>query len=638
MQGIYPREPRNKRKAAKNSTQATTFYYAKDIQYLLHEPLLAKFRDHKALAKKITKALGRNEISDAQRLERNLRPRIALDHIIKERYPTFVDALRDLDDALSMLFLFANLPQTQAVPSRTIALCKRLCLEFEHYLIRSHSLRKSFLSIKGIYYQATIQSQDVLWLVPYKFVQEVSADIDFRVMGTFVDFYTTLLGFVNFRLYTSIGLVYPPVFSAQSDELGGELGAFTVQGRNMQDNHVDAVPALTQDGEATAKAQIEADKIGQDKTADQQPPSSYATATEEQDTKLSAPEALPSAELDTFPESTDKTADVLYQPSMSVETLAVIFEPMTVFLSRETPRHPLELLLRSFGCNRVGWSTLLGDGAYTHDEMDKRITHQIVDRPNLPLPPAPTEGEEEQPVPSNAARVPGRIYIQPQWVWDCINAGKLLRTDLYAPGAVLPPHLSPWVKPTKGEYDPNKPLVDQEMEDEAEAAIEAADDVESQDVDEQEDDDAIAEDEAGLAIGDGMNVALADSDAEESSDEAPEADGAWDGIDESDEEEVDDEVLEARQRQEEVEAEARGLETSLNSNANKKKDNLPKSTIDARKRIAKKQKEDDEEVTRQKMMMSRRKRQLYEKMQYSNQKRDDEASKLRAKRRKLESK
>ncbi|KAG9615668.1 hypothetical protein KCU84_g23296, partial [Aureobasidium melanogenum] len=61
FKGIYPREPRNKKKAAKNShsTQATTFYYTRDIQYLLHEPLLNKFRDHKALAKKIGRALGR---------------------------------------------------------------------------------------------------------------------------------------------------------------------------------------------------------------------------------------------------------------------------------------------------------------------------------------------------------------------------------------------------------------------------------------------------------------------------------------------------------------------------------------------------------------------------------------------------
>ena len=30
--GIYPREPRNKKKASKSATASTTFYYTKDIQ------------------------------------------------------------------------------------------------------------------------------------------------------------------------------------------------------------------------------------------------------------------------------------------------------------------------------------------------------------------------------------------------------------------------------------------------------------------------------------------------------------------------------------------------------------------------------------------------------------------------------
>ena len=29
-------------------------------------------------------------------------------------------------------------------------------------------------------------------------------------MATFLEFYTTLLGFVNYRLYTDLGLIYPP--------------------------------------------------------------------------------------------------------------------------------------------------------------------------------------------------------------------------------------------------------------------------------------------------------------------------------------------------------------------------------------------------------------------------------------------
>lgn len=35
--GIYPREPRSRKKANKGSSAPASFYYSKDIQYLLHE-------------------------------------------------------------------------------------------------------------------------------------------------------------------------------------------------------------------------------------------------------------------------------------------------------------------------------------------------------------------------------------------------------------------------------------------------------------------------------------------------------------------------------------------------------------------------------------------------------------------------
>ena len=62
----------------------TTFYYAKDIAYLAHEPVLRKLREHKAFAKKLSRALGRGEWSSAKSLEEN-KPVYRLDHIIKER-------------------------------------------------------------------------------------------------------------------------------------------------------------------------------------------------------------------------------------------------------------------------------------------------------------------------------------------------------------------------------------------------------------------------------------------------------------------------------------------------------------------------------------------------------------------------
>ena len=83
--GIFPREPRHKKRANKGSSAPTSFYYTKDIVYLQHEPIIKKLREHKAFAKKLSRALGRGEWSSAKSLEAN-KPTYRLDHIIKERY------------------------------------------------------------------------------------------------------------------------------------------------------------------------------------------------------------------------------------------------------------------------------------------------------------------------------------------------------------------------------------------------------------------------------------------------------------------------------------------------------------------------------------------------------------------------
>jgi pescadillo protein len=636
--GIYPREPRNKKKVSKGSTAATTFYYTKDISYLLHEPLLNKFREHKAVAKKIGRALGRGEVGDAARLEKTHIPKIKLDHIIKERYPTFVDALRDLDDALSMLFLFANLPSTPHVPAKTIALCQRLCLEFEHYVIASHSLRKSFLSIKGIYYQATIQGQDILWLVPYRFVQRTAGDIDFRIMGTFVEFYTTLIGFINFRLYTSIGLVYPPKFDAKSDEQGGELGAFRLEGRGLG-----TAPESASSGDASkvitsAEAQAEVDKIAVLAAADPQ--------EEESSTNIERAEDEENTEnIDTF-EVTGQDADVLPQPQASSAEVASLFAPFTFYLSRETPRAPLEFLLKAFGSKRVGWDGILGDGAFTTNESDPAITHQIVDRPSLPseslpiVPDAPqtTNGVSvAQKAQWPRSTMPGRTYIQPQWVWDCINQGKLLRPDLYAPGAELPPHLSPWVKPKKGEYDPNIPLAQQELEGEAEAFEEDEEELDDASDSEkmvltngQNSVDAIVDRDSSVEVGEGMDVASDESESDEDDDEDAAPGEDWDGFESEAESELSDGEAARRQHQRELEAEATGttLEPTVQTAKSK--------NAEIRKKAEKKRRQEEEEKERLKMMLPRRKRKLLKRIEYGENKRDTESENLRKKKRRIE--
>ncbi|KAL3465514.1 Pescadillo [Aspergillus heterothallicus] len=631
FKGIYPREPRSKKKASKSSTQNTTFYYTKDIQYLLHEPLLRKFRDQKALAKKIARSLGRGEVGDAARLEKNHAPKLTLDHVIKERYPTFIDALRDLDDALSLLFLFANLPSTNHVPPKTIALCQRLCHEFQHYLITTNALRKSFLSIKGIYYQATIQGQDIMWLVPYRFVQRVNGDVDYRIMATFVEFYTTLLGFVNFRLYSSLGLRYPPKFDTRSDENGAELAAFTLEGRKVGD----APKAIESSNKQSSSANQEISREVQDKV-DQVIKNAQLDQASEQvaETTEEATDAI-----DKF-EPAAPEADTLPQPDLSGDQAGSLFAPFTFYISREAPKAPLEFILRAFGCKRIGWDTVLGDGAFTNNEADPRITHQIVDRPSLPesslpaIPAASEEGAVQKVRPGT--RIPGRTYVQPQWIWDCINEGKLLRPDLYAPGATLPPHLSPWVKAKKGGYDPRASLAEQEEEGEAEAAAEAEES--DEEMAEASDDKPAAaesdseeeEDEEDESVDGGMDVAGTDDD-DESAEEEDEAEADFGGFEDADagSESEDEEETARTQHQKELEAEAAGLPFSGgDASATKKKSHA--------KKIATKKRQEEEELDRQKMMMSRKKRKLLEKMMYSNKKQAEESAKLRSKRRKLE--
>lgn len=112
LKGIFPRDP-----AKKVSGSGKTYYLAKDLRFMMHDQLVDKFRDHRTWRHKVKKAKARKQKDKLTSLMKN-EPQYTLTHLIKERYPTFMDAIRDLDDAITMIHLFMLMP-TQKLKSST---------------------------------------------------------------------------------------------------------------------------------------------------------------------------------------------------------------------------------------------------------------------------------------------------------------------------------------------------------------------------------------------------------------------------------------------------------------------------------------------------------------------------------------
>ena len=49
LKGIHPHEPRHPKKVGRGNTSPKTYYLLKDVQFLLHEPIVNKFREFKVM-------------------------------------------------------------------------------------------------------------------------------------------------------------------------------------------------------------------------------------------------------------------------------------------------------------------------------------------------------------------------------------------------------------------------------------------------------------------------------------------------------------------------------------------------------------------------------------------------------------
>jgi len=392
LKGIYPREPRNRKRAQKGEPGIKTLYHKKDIQFLMHEPIIWKLREYKIFNRKIGRAKAMRDFAKVKKYLSN-HPTLKIDHIVKERYPTFIDALRDLDDCLTLCFLFSTFPSLAHIPRDQSLLCRKLTMEFLHAVIVAKALRKVFISIKGYYYQADIKGQTITWIVPHHFCFEPQAknEVDFKVMSTFVEFYIVMLGFVNYRLYHTLNLHYPPKL---------------INSGNVEKTFVDEEAYVSERISTLNVSLVNLD--------------SSVPTVEDDD-----------IEIDQFSNETDATKiEAARAEAEKIRKLKNLFKDVKVFINREVPREPLVFILRCFGAE-VSWDKLLFVGA-TFDENDETITHQIVDRPSM-----------------NKQYI-SRYYVQPQWIFDSVNARELLPVEKYLMGIILPPHLSPF---TEGRQD-----------------------------------------------------------------------------------------------------------------------------------------------------------------------------------------
>lgn len=362
LKGIYPREPHR----APSKKKGQSYYHIKDIRAIAHEPVLEKFREFRAFMKKVKRAAGRNEPNEAIR-KNSILPEYTLHHLVKERYPRFVDALADFDDALTLTYLFATLPGDKVKKVTTKA--KQLAASWGAYCATTCAVTKSFISIKGVFMEASVRGVPIRWIVPHAFTQFIPEDVDFRIMGTFFEFYETLLNFVLYKLYNDLGVRYPLKDGAifQAGSTSAVLAA-----------HLCVLKTATQQSAGSISRVM--DQAVQKESKDEEEPTKATKSEKKQEKALiesvgAALNQLPSEDEEEMDADDNASVDMAGPLKVALESIEAqesestvigskldaeslkrkrLFAGLTIFLSREVPRGYLELVAMAFGA-KVGW-------------------------------------------------------------------------------------------------------------------------------------------------------------------------------------------------------------------------------------------------------------------------------------------
>ncbi|CAM41555.1 conserved hypothetical protein [Leishmania braziliensis MHOM/BR/75/M2904] len=370
LKGVYPRAlTRSKQKQSGNEKQ---YYLAREIKWLVRDHIAEKMMTYRAWEKKVKRAEAMGRADDLKALQSSrVKPRHSLVATIKERYPYFIDAIRDVDDAMSMIHMYAFLsPEIKSestieihhsLTSGLSEKAKEMCHRWNRYIARAHVLTKGFISIKGYYYEAIIKGERVRWLCPHEYAHRFPPGIQQYVMLSFLEFYLEMMKFVLFKLESDLARDEADRLAIEDEE--GLTRA------NAEDFASGAALAVLDVGANQAQAKVK-----------------------EAESKRSL---------------------------MEEELLKVreLFRGLTFYISREVPAKHFALIINACG------------GRVATDYVASNITHVVVDRPALP----PGWQQHDQ-----------MEYVQPQYIFDCLNARQMLPVTGYRIGEDLPPHVSPF--------------------------------------------------------------------------------------------------------------------------------------------------------------------------------------------------
>eukprot|EP00758_Cryptobia_borreli_P004577 Tbor_TRINITY_DN4466_c0_g2::TRINITY_DN4466_c0_g2_i1::g.7987::m.7987/K14843/PES1, NOP7; pescadillo len=359
LKGIYPRAiGKSKQKASGTDKQ---FYLAREIKWLVHDHLQEKIKDFGSWEKRLRRAKGMQLKKQIETLQsKKGKPSYQLAATIKERYPFFIDAVKDIDDAMSMIALYAFMtPEIhsqstidfhKALPSGLHEKAKEIVKDWMNYVARAQILTRSLISIKGYYYEAVVKGERVRWVMPHEYASKFPTGIQQYILISFLEFYIEMMRFVLFKLNMDLEK------EIEEREKGEE------EGTNTNTETFEA-NALENDGKKNSSR-----------------------------------------------------LDLINRELTKVRKL---FTGFTFYISREVPFKHVSLIITACGGRVV-------------TNYGPSITHYVVDRPEL----APPHKREEN-----------IEYIQPQYVFDCMNARVVLPVMGYRIGETLPPHVSPFTVP-----------------------------------------------------------------------------------------------------------------------------------------------------------------------------------------------